>query len=740
MPFSSTLGNILQGVLATKGTEAAKKALNSVTSKVNSKTNQIAEEPKVHTLPQTTFVEPEEEHEIAQQDKKEEQTSEDQQTENPQDYLSILDPTAPALTPRIQEVTTRAAEAQQKKPQDDFWSRFANAAAYDAQLQPNGTPYGTFGTLAVSSNDMMNRLYDEAQNGGNQAYEAYYGEPLQEIGQTDDAMAEFARNTVDDGTNNIQSRTSQWITGEEVQRQIAAGVTPFNGDISQIDPMTVYNKFDLAQKYDYRPYMPDESVRKNIVMSKEMSLPNEAWNAIARSRENVIHGTADINGKQIDTTDLEQRKTAWSDNMQREYENIVNQIDNGQIFSTPEEAGNYALPVGRTNPFYRITVEDGAGNVIDSQDIASDAQPEINWNDDGSLNFYFPDIDQSFDFDVPEDGDVFYDPLASWSPVSPDQAEGWVSGITGMTYDDMQGLKMADGQTVSLDELMAYENGEFNRDYGPLNLGKPATQISHEEFNAEDFAPWFMDMFNSSARYFNPVTSWMAMPSDVYMAANNLDPQSRMAGGTSQLKSDDDVNDLDYGLSIAANAAMPLTEYFAGGIGGASLLGSLAKPLLNKLGTGTVARRAADAAGDIIGEGIEEITPGQFMEELASNGWSNAFANELTDEEGNPIFDDTGHIKRDANTSLQDRLTNFAGQIPESFMGGLLLGGTMGGPAAVSDFMGNVRNDRLLKELFGKDYVEHPEWFEPTKKSKRQANNEFIQRPQEIADIYDRER
>jgi hypothetical protein len=124
--------------------------------------------------------------------------------------------------------------------------------------------------------------------------------------------------------------------------------------------------------------------------------------------------------------------------------------------------------------------------------------------------------------------------------------------------------------------------------------------------------------------------------------------------------------------NAAGNAAVPLTEMIVGPVGEQMI------PLEKIFGelpqNPTVAQVIKNTLIGAAGEGIEEDL-GNIFDELTQYGPSGMFANQKTDDYGNPIYDQSGHEVRDYDTWLGDRIENAfdPGELANSFAGGVVV-------------------------------------------------------------------
>lgn len=491
------------------------------------------------------------------------------------------------------------------------------------------------------------------------------------------------KHSIDDGSStNMANRTSNWMTGQQYIKYRNAGIP--GRDVNDIDPDATYSKVDEMQNQGFVPYVPDEAARAQLLAAFDASTPAKLLNELAHARENLTDYTINYNDMDISGREFDDKATNYLNNANALYETFVESLANGNesFYNNPDDAGEGAVPIKFSDAIWNIGGQD--------YNVRSRTDPDIDVGGDGIIRFSFPDTGETIEVADTPDG---IDYLNTQRPTfvlaeNPDEAEAWMA--TGIND-----LILNNGQRLNYNQVRDIYNGEGSRDYGPFNIGKPTYDVNAitEEGGAEDFLPWVTDLMLGSAPLFTIPTSIMQGFSNAAIASGGVDPRQIDMEGESKRSHEGGQTDDQYLGSIVGHAIQPATEQLMGRVG---ILKPFTRFVLPKL-TERLGERAwmplASHAAETLGEGVEEIFPGQPVEDLQQNGFQNLFANDVLDENGDVLYDRSGHAVKDSNTSFMDRLNNWAQGMGENFAGGAILGGILGLPSARNA----IKRSRALK-------------------------------------------
>lgn len=585
--------------------------------------------------------------------------------------------------------------------QDNWWDHIAkgvfNLAGFAAPTAPSYTEDGELRAEPVEMED-----------------------PGEELGKAVDRFHDAA---LDDGTLNAGNLTSNWVTGEQLAKQQAAGV-PLDMSADEIDPDEVYSKRDLQLYHGYQPYTPDAGSYWKMVASNLASAPAEAAAAVRNSRENLTDYTITIDGRSIKENDYDlDASREWLDKVNEEF-------NDDPVLTTADGAVEY-------HPKTNSLALDDDGKLVSDYD------------DDGNLRLYLEDGTYwTFTGDnkqtPAEEAQSYVNDL--YKAVNNDGAELWKSSLDDQVYTSPSGERFSYSEVSRIaNDTISSEAGGGNYegddgisyDFGKFNIAKPASAMT-EEITLDNIAPQFWDILASSAPYFAKQVAIPVALSNAYMESRNINPNQIDKDGSlrqSAADIDDDTKrqlesagyDPDkyedyykngaYGEKVLADALMPLTEFGLGNIGKSAL--KMAKPVKKWLEKHPV----ADYVTGTVGEGIEEI-PGNVMEEATNSGFTKSWyedylrdddGNILRDTVGNPLKAQTDNRFLDINTGGGDggvvdgnRAGNFADDAPGAFEGGALLGGVLGLPGLA---FGVSRNKlRKAKDIENSD-PNYTRWY-----------------------------
>ena len=252
----------------------------------------------------------------------------------------------------------------------------------------------------------------------------------------------------------------------------------------------------------------------------------------------------------------------------------------------------------------------------------------------------------------------------------------------------------------------------------PISLGK--------------YMPWVYSASkaSSSLKGVDPSTFDPSTGAYSLIAGNYDDDGNLVYGVTGKDGSRDDArsDELRY-ASAAGNAAVPLTEMLAGPVGHTiAPLEKVSNKIFGKMPSnptlGQVARNFLVGAGE---EGVEEVV-GNIPEQFTQNGVSGFYADPLLDEEGNEVYDQTGHKVMDYDTPALKRLANALKpeDAANAFLGGVavdfLLDGTLNGPATLASARNAIKSAQIRKATGVKQFVE------PEDVEEKDVSGDFLDR------------
>lgn len=486
--------------------------------------------------------------------------------------------------------------------------------------------------------------------------------PLQTSADTDygqELANYYMRTGVDDGTT-TEGRTSNYMTGAQYKKYADLGMG--GRPVEDIDDNTVYSKNDEFKNFGFTPYIPDRDAALKMNREAAAAGPTKLFNALANAREDATDYTIDgYSGKAIDNAAA------------KYYEQVENQTgdESRYIFNGTPEFDS----VAPGDPNYQAWISDEwTFTTDDGESYTMRGTPEA-WEDEDGIHVLFKSGDELI-FDDEKD---LQDNLV---PMEEPRLAGEGEEPTLYVPIDPMVIQDEDGNDIVIPYAQAdsYLNGGGERDYGPMGIGKPRYQLQEEGsvLNPVNIVPNTLDLLGGSL----PLMSWYSsIPSGMSageLATHGIDTNSLMPDGTSRLLAEDMDAD-KYGSNIGASLFMPVTEHFAGNIGGGNALRSIPKLL-----EGHWAQPAAHFITGIGGEALEEVGPGNLTERLQRQGMRDFYANETGER------DETGHPIYDSETPWFDRLMNFVADAPEAAVGGAMLGG-MFDAVNIPGYIGDTR-------------------------------------------------
>lgn len=521
-----------------------------------------------------------------------------------------------------------------------------------------------------------------------------------------DSIQKLADESEDNGTNAKENRKALNMSGEEYINYRNFGIP--GRAIEDIDPDATYNKLEEMRTYNFVPYIEDDAQR-DLWNAQQIGVTgSNAFNRLANTREDWTDATIDYNGDDISYDRLYQFLDDYIRNSRVDDSNIVQTSD-----PNDPRVSEYAIPLRK---YWEVQI-DGSP---DPERITSSADPSIEWvpTEDGSdyeLMVTWPDVNDAYYF---ADEEELYSSLGQGLEHADDgDSISAYANIDPLSYTQYDGKEV----TIPYEDAIKLANGEFNRDYGLLNMAKPAADLSNlTEWNFTDWIPKLTDMgLGSAPLWFNKI-AWPMSISNAMAATTGLDANSYDEEANSYKRISDDVTADQYLANIGLSALVPMTERFAGslGPGGKGLMSKPIKEFMKKKDINPLLSYPVEAIG---GEGFEEALAGSW-EEIQSMGLDEAFGNEIG-------YDSTGHAIKDKNTPAIDRWNNYLKTIPENFVAGAALGSTMGSVGALRDAKSNTGafgEARARKQLMDLE----KELGLPRYRYTKNENNEFELTPE----------
>lgn len=464
---------------------------------------------------------------------------------------------------------------------------------------------------------------------------------------------------IDDGTADYSHLAASYMTGKQYQEYVKAGMG--GRALEKIDPNATYNKMEEMNDHGFTPWIPDQDTDVRINDSGLWALPGQALSYLGDIRENAMNPTMEYDGKTIRNNDFESNYESYMGN-------IDDDIKTGDfdVAVTPQtfsyDFGNGVIHVGAVDD-----IKDNGDNTVELhfQDGTTE-DVSMNW-----LQNYILD-DGSFDMNSAATGVVDI-PEEHYRGVTQDQFRdnGGKYGDYTLAKYNARDMILNDGQALSASDVNHLYNEADSNDIkynnGPLDLGKPGRLIGDMPGGIGDVVPWTTDLIADNVGYmYWPATVGTAL-SNLEQSANGVQAGShngrtgatRMLGGeydeNGNLKyvSDEDKENMNALFGLLG----PLVVEQTLGVGSSFLRKPLDKALKNRIAPG-LGREAGLLGLETAGEAGEEML-GDVYEDIMRYGWNGAFANALTDENGNIIYDDAGNEIRDTSASTGERLKNY---------------------------------------------------------------------------------
>lgn len=587
---------------------------------------------------------------------------------------------------------------------------------------------------------------------------------------------------IDDGSSyDYDHMTADTMTGTQYLHYAKLGMG--GRPTSEIDPTQTYSKRREQVNYDFIPFTPDVLSYVNMVVDNAADAPARVGSAIAGIRESVgndLLGTPyqiGINGKTINGREFDRIGGAYINQMVRDIQydpgRFLQPIDDAEPtileFPVTDLDGNVTYHYGHLTGVgdygdgtYALDFSDGT-----TVEVGGDFYASID-NGDGTVSMRdsrlvtpqtargeLPDLTTMNDVDaLMKTGDPLANADVVWYP------DLVMSDGTRLTFDEAQDIyydhEVEDNPDNAYDDGITYDFSSFGPfDNRPARLNQ---ELFGEDGGTSTFANNVMDWTLGSI----PISvggplAWASSLSNASSSLQGLDPatydvandSTGLAGGfydeNGSLRygvrqpdgSYDQVGDADKARfwNTLGNAAVPLTEEIVGPIGEEGIplrkgLGRLFNRSFELPDNPTVREVLGDLALGMFEEGIEEDL-GNVFDDMTSYGVSGMFADQATDEGGNPLYDLTGHEVRDETTPALTRLRNFADadDLANAWAGGALVDLAMqANPLMRGNVWGNLgrANDaRRIRQELGLERLAQP------------VRTDAVQVPQSFLDRFD---
>lgn len=502
-----------------------------------------------------------------------------------------------------------------------------------------------------------------------------------------EAVDRYREQGIDDGTLNETNLTSNFMTKDQALKYYDAGMYDPDGrtreDLELLPEGTVLNKRDEQMNNGFTPYVPDEETYLHMSAQNVLSAPASASAGLRDLRGNLTDYTIDVDGQKISADNFDKDKARkW-------YED--------ELAKAQSQPKTYEVIGQDGNPIWEFD-----GNITGAT-----------YEDDGTIRVDFDNANPIW-----LNGEGYDSPLAEYKYMfqTPENIRTKEVELPNYQMDDGSEVSGKNVERILNDMADRYQGGKgsdegISYDFGKANIGKPQEMMGDlTAGNWGDIVPTMLDVVASSSPYFDKRIAFPVALSEAYLSSKDLDPTQTTQGRFNGVGDIDDATreellaqgidpdeyekhrDDDYASKVIASAAMPITEYGLGGIGG-GVGGKLIGKLGEKVGPRAWLPWAKGALGTV-GEGLEEI-PSNLVEDVRSNGISGIYSDDLTDENGNVLTDENGNALKDQGTDLLKRLRNYTDSWGEAFTLGSLLGGLF----ETAKIPSNIRESKWMNAL-----------------------------------------
>lgn len=527
---------------------------------------------------------------------------------------------------------------------------------------------------------------------------------------------------MDDGSvYDYDHMTSDAMTGTQYIRYAEMGMG--GRPVEEIDPTRTYSKRRESVNYGFTPFTPDDMSFVNMVIDNAVDTPHRLGSMVGRLRETVSPDyTISFDGGTVSGEDFDRLSgpfiRQWEYYSKFEPERYLRPPADGsdvttyvREYETPEVDGTTSYHYGHLYDIARV----GDGTYIASftdgtQALLSEDYVRSTLDSDGNVAMPEQRVP------IEEARGTLPNDLASLNDVEGLLDTGDPIGRADVLYVPV--LTMPDGTRIDIDTVYRlyydpsagddedYDDSDISYGFsgfgGLLPSNKPMRlnqselfDLTGERGNVADFSdvgnnlidwtlgslpisigrvsPWVYSVSGATSALRGQDPSTYDPVSDSYgLSAGDYDRYGNLRFGVF-----DDNGDIDEDRTgevrlwnALGNAAVPLTEMIAGPVGEFGIpIGKIFGEVPANPGIGQQIKKMLIGAAE---EGIEEDI-GNFFDELTQYGPSGMFANQLTDELGNPRYDLSGHELRDYGTPLDERVQNFLDptDLVNSFAGGV---------------------------------------------------------------------
>lgn len=457
-----------------------------------------------------------------------------------------------------------------------------------------------------------------------------------------------SRGDFDDGS--VGSWESDMVRGDEYIRQREYGLP--GRPVKDINPDWYYNKYDEMRDHGYVPYIVTDEGLERFHNGASWNEISNIFTNVRDARKMLTDSTATMDGREYSMKDVLKNLQIQGDNIERQ----INTAGGESI--TKEPIDDMSIPMTALR-------QDEDGNVHYVRAVVM--------NDDDSISVLY------------DDGLKDYDNFDSFSADVSMGMQQLYPGSAALQYTNgISPIELDDGTYLRYDKACAIVSDKVPVDRGFLNLGDQLSREVLDDFpnNLEFIAPWALDMIGSSAPLFKTQTAWTQAIADAAGAWRGFQPGRYDYLDNSYRTLSENPSHIQQLSSVMGSLLLPWTERVYGTI----REGGITKPIMKLLGaTGKKLGRnwpsnieMVQPKKRIIANGLGEMSeevPGNIIEEFkAGNGPGAWYADDLTDSNGNVIYDNQGMPVKDKNTPWEKVHQNFWGDAPNSAFGGLLMG------------------------------------------------------------------
>lgn len=608
----------------------------------------------------------------------------------------------------------------------------------------------------------------------------------QEMRDTKDVSDDVYGNVghvIDDGTKyDYAHMTSDKMTGAQYLKYVELGMG--GRPVEQIDPSKVYSKRREQVNYDFIPFTPDTATYASMAVGNALETPGRLGSMVGNLRETVtpdysiMYGEKDnktkISGRDFDrlsTPYLHQFQYFDAFDPQRYLTNQGNENTTALIreYTVPDVSGRDTYHYGGLTAMWAnddgtYTAEFSDGSSVD---VSQEYLDSIS-NGDGSVTMRDSarvPVSQAKG-KVPKNLDALNDVDAILAAASE-------SGGSPLDYADViyiPDLILSDGTRMSLDDVqrLYYDqtpgndaNDLLDDDItygfqGGIVNNKPRRLNKREMFERDEsgrIRPDFSDVGNNAIDWtlgslpisIGRMMPWLyaasnAIPSivgadpgtydtvgDSYgLIAGNYDKSGNISYGVSDAKGnrDNKLSDSTRWWNTLGNAAVPLTEMLVGPVGEELIpVGKGLERVFGKVPSNpTLAQLVRNELVGMAEEGIEEDL-GNIFDELTQYGPAGLFTNQVTDANGNPLYDTAGHEVRDYGTTAEDRLANALdpSDLLNSFAGGAVVDALMQSIPFLGQAVPAARRDAARRKTGVQQYVD------PDERERRRLSQSYLE-------------